>query len=776
MNTIQIQTWEEPLSSREIEIIGLISEGLSNREIAQKLHLSIETIKWYNKQIFKKLSVANRTQAVKKANELALLQPPADPTVAEGSLRLSNLPAQLTSYVGRKKEISEIQQLLKSSRLVVLTGPGGIGKTRLALEVAGELLGNYRDGIWSVELATISEPSLVLNTIAKVLKVSTSSGTPLKDLLKRFLSRKHLLLFIDNFEHLLEAAPLVGELLAAAPKVSVLVTSREPLKVYGEQEYTVQPLSLPITPQDETTDALLAYEAISLFIQRAQAARPGLVIDEEQLFAVARICARLDGLPLAIELAAQQVKIYPPSTVALRLEESLDALPCGPRDLPARQRSLQATMDWSYNLLREDEKTTFTRLSVFCGGGTLEAIDHICGRGLGGNVIEALTSLVDKNLVIPREGPDGELRFKLLQTIREYNRERLVNNKEAQELHRLHAAFFTGLAEEASKEIRGKKNVYWFKRLRAENDNLRAVLAWSFRGGDPIFGMRLIAALNYHWSYNGFYTEGHHWFELGLEKAEFASPELHAGMLQTAGQLAYYHGGDILRSQDFFSQALALFQQLGDERNAAWCLIYLNIIGVDYPDKIHQYIEKGLDNLAVIREMDDKPGMALALNILGELARIEGDYEAAKRYYEECLEISIETGERIREGMQYGNLGFIAYHNEEYQLAEQLIKQGLVIFKDLDINYQLATSFSCLAGPTAELGRPQRAARLLGAANAQMETLGSDHHPADQGEIRLFLDTIRDRLGEKEFQEAWREGQRMTIQEAVAYALEEENK
>ena len=348
--------WKESFSLREIEVLGLIADGLTNREISQKLYLSTETVKWYNKQIFPKLGVSNRTQAVKKAVELELLIPDKTSQVAVKPRLLSNLPAQLTSYIGRKVEIAEIKELLMEHRLVVLTGPGGTGKTRLALQVAGELPGNYRDGVWLVELASINNPAQVLNAIANVLSLSESNKMSLVSVLKHYLRNKHLLLLIDNFEHLLDAASLVGDLLAGAPGVTILATSRERLHLYGEQEYPVHPLGLPDIQRPEPTEQLLNYDAIKLFIDRARAAKPGFILGEDQIPAVVRICKLLDGLPLAIELSAPLVKVFMPSVIAERLEASLDALPGGPRDAPARQRTLRATLDWSYNLLQEDEK------------------------------------------------------------------------------------------------------------------------------------------------------------------------------------------------------------------------------------------------------------------------------------------------------------------------------------------------------------------------------------------------------------------------------------
>ena len=415
MSGNDISNWVEPLNPRELEVVGLISEGLSNSEIAKSLHLSIDTVKWYNKQLFSKLGVKNRTQAAKEFKKLDLLQAESDINKPGISQWLSNLPAQLTSYIGRENEISEIKELLRHNRLVTLTGSGGSGKTRLALKVADDLLEYYRDGIWLVELAVETEPERIPHVIANALKVLGRRESASIDGLKQYLSSKHLMLIFDNFEHLLEAAPMVGELLASCPKLTILTTSREKLHAYGEQEYPVHPLNLPLASKSESIEELLKYEAIKLFVDRARAAKPDFRLDDDQMRAVVRICELLDGLPLAIELCAPQVKIYSPEGIVDRLEASLDFLTEGPRDLPARQRTLQATLEWSYNLLSEDESVLFTRLAVFKGGGILDAIEKVCGEDIAGKVTNILFSLLDKNLVVSREGPDGEIHWEMEQ-------------------------------------------------------------------------------------------------------------------------------------------------------------------------------------------------------------------------------------------------------------------------------------------------------------------------------------------------------------------------
>jgi len=765
-------TWMERFSERETEILRLMSDGLSNREIGDTLALSRETVKWYNKQIFSKLGVTSRTRAAAAAAEYGLLKWPEPPGMDQGVVRRSNLPAQVTSYVGRTREIAEVKQLLKTSRLVVLTGAGGTGKTRLALQVAGELQGHYREGVWLAELATISQAQLVAGAISRVFDLDVPGDAPLVDVLKRFLAPKHVLLLLDNLEHLLDAAPLVGELLAAAPQLTVMATSRERLHVYGEHEYSVQPLQLPDLGPTSSAESLIDNEAVDLFIQRARAARPTLILDRDQVSATARICVRLDGLPLAIELAASQARIYPPSVLAERLEGSLQALPSGPRDMPARQRTLRATLEWSHQMLREDEQTLFARLSVFRGGATLESIEQVCGHGLSGPAAEALSSLVEKNLVLVREPRHGDLRFAMLEIIREYAAEQSALRGEVERTHSLHAAYFTELAEQACREFRTSRNRYWMGRLRAENDNLRSALGWSLQGGETIFGVRMAAALRDHWHYNGFAAEGRRWADLALEHSAGVADTVRAGALATAGDLAYMHS-DLERARTLHGQALTLYREAGNERQVAWCMASGSVTYMRSSDEIRQGLALAQEALNRFHELGDRPGTAWALNLLGELARMDGDFAAAKRYYEECLETVKETGESVREAIQYENLGVVAYHQSEPELAARLIKQGLALFRELGTTYGRATALGSLAGPMAALGQHRRAALLLGASAAQMELIGVDQQPADQPEIRLFRESVSRALSEDDFQTAWQAGRRMTIQEAVSYALSE---
>src|SRR3712207_5734721 len=395
----------------------------------------------------------------------------------------NNLPLQPTPLIGREKEVAEVCERLSRSevRLLTLTGAGGTGKTRLGLHAAAELTGEFEDGVFFVSLAAIRDPQLVVPAVARMLGVKEAGGQPLLESLEYYLDEKHILLMVDNFEQVLEAAPMVTELLSTAPNLKVLATSRIPLRLYGEHEYSVPPLALPDPRRSPSVERLTQYEAVRLFVERAQAAKADFSETNENAPAVAEICYRLDGLPLAIELAAARIKVLSPQKMLERLGNRLKLLTGGARDLPERQRTLRSTIEWSYGLLGEGEKVFFARLSVFAGGRTLEAIEAICDAesDLPVDVLDGLGSLVDKNLLKQEEGVGREPRFVMLETIHEYAREKLQESEEGEDIRRLHAEYFLALAEEADPGLEeGAQQAVWVERLEEEHDNIRAALSW----------------------------------------------------------------------------------------------------------------------------------------------------------------------------------------------------------------------------------------------------------------------------------------------------------
>src|SRR5687767_2573926 len=423
----------------------------------------------------------------------------------------NNLPLQPTPLIGREKEVAEVCDLLggEATHLLTLTGPGGIGKTRLALQAAADLLDDFSDGTFFVPLATLTEAELFLPAVAETLGVRETGEQPLKEILKDYLGERRLLLVLDNFEQVLGAAPAVTELLAVAPGLKVLATSRAPLGLYGEHEFPVPPLTLPDLERPPPLERLTQYEAVGLFVERAQALKPDFKVTNESAPAVAEICVRLDGLPLAIELAAARIKMLPPRAMLQRLTSRLKLLTGGARDLPERQRTLKATIEWSFALLDEGEQVLFRRLAVFSGGRTLEAIEAICDAegDLPVDTFEGVSSLLDKSLLGQEEGPGEEPRFVMLETVHEFAREKLQGSGEAEQIKRVHAQYFLTLAEEAHPELLGANQLQWLEKLEAEHDNMRAALSWALEGKEVEVALRLGGALSWFWSMRGYYGE-----------------------------------------------------------------------------------------------------------------------------------------------------------------------------------------------------------------------------------------------------------------------------
>jgi predicted ATPase/DNA-binding CsgD family transcriptional regulator len=758
----------EPLTEREQQILARLSAGLSDHQIAVELFLSVNTVKWYNRQIYAKLGVASRAQATAHPDLLQLLEDDGAGPQRPGH----NLPAQTTPFIGRRREIEEVQHLLHAARLLTLTGTGGTGKTRLALQVAAQIASEFPDGVYFVDLAPLSNHALVANAIAGALGVFENPAEVLPDTLKRALAQRRLLLLIDNFEHVMSAAPLVSEMLAASANLKVLATSRESLRLAGEQEYFVPPLSLPGAGAVSVSN-LNDSEAVSLFVRRAQMTQPHFAMNDDNASAIARICARLDGLPLAIELAAARCKLLTPGALAERLEETgdtspLDILASGLRDAPARHRTLRDTMVWSYNLLDEDEKTLFARLSVFRGGHSLEAIEAVCSKGLSIDVLDGLASLVDKSLVQQKEAVTGEPRFVLLEMIHEYARERLEASGEAETVRSRHAGYFVALAERAEPELRLSRYAYWCQHFEVELDNLRAVLEWASGTDDVTSGVRLAGALGMFWYSKGYHVEGIRWTQLLLDRLDEAPANYHARFLLGAGRLAWMV--DLDMAARLCARGLEVSRALGDQLQTAWALAFQSYAQMREPEAAMATAES---SLALFRDMNHQPGIAQALNIIGELARISGDDVRARRAYEECLAVCEQTGEVIRMCYNYANLAYLAQHEGDHARAFALAREALELARGVVYVRDLASFVVTYAGSTAALGQLLPAARLLGASEVALERMGAFYQPADKPEMERIVEEVRVQLDDTSFNTAWAEGREMSLEEAVRYALED---
>jgi predicted ATPase/class 3 adenylate cyclase len=720
----------------------------------------------------------------------------------------NNLPLQPTPLVGREREVAEIADRARSEevRLLTLTGPGGTGKTRLALQVAADLLEEFKDGVFFVILATITDPELVASTIAGPLGIKESGDQPLEESLKAYLRDRNLLLVLDNFEQVLEGAPLVGEFLGACPKLKILATSRIPLRLYGEQEYPVPPLALPDPGVLPPLEILTQYEAVRLFVERARTVKPDFTVTNESAPAVAEICARLDGLPLAIELAAARVRLLPPQKMLQRLGNRMKLLKGGARDLPTRQQTLRGAIDWSHDLL-EEEKILFRRLSVFAGGRTLEAIEEICDPEGALDALEGLESLLEKSLLRQEEGPGGEPRFVMLETIHEYAREKLQASGEAEEIKRLHAEYFLALAKEAEPELVGPDQVEWMDRLATEHDNMRAALSWALGKGRIETALQLGSALEWFWKVRGHFVEGGRWLEKTLSADEGVPDLVRAMALCSAGYLAHVQG-DIGRSRKLVEESLELYRKLGDEEGTARSLQYLGWTTLeDDTERARRLLEESLDinrrvgnkrelamvlhalatmtvdageqergkalfeeSEALYRESGDIQGLSGSLGVQGWAALLEGDTGRARKLAVEGLELSREIRDKDMESWQQSTLGLVALEEGDTGRAWMLLVESLEVFLEIESRPGVIDSL----GDVGARGEPLRAARLWGAAEALREVTGYTMSVGDARLYEPYITAARSELGETAFRAAWEEGRAMTEEQAIALALENE--
>ncbi|HET6648095.1 MAG TPA: tetratricopeptide repeat protein [Pyrinomonadaceae bacterium] len=627
----------------------------------------------------------------------------------------NNLPSQLTSLIGRNEELAEIERLLRQThlRLLTLTGSGGTGKTRLALEVAAGLLRHFAHGVFFVDLAPVSDPVLVVSAIAQTLGITEASEN-LVGALKRHLRDKEVLLLLDNFEQLLTAAPLVTELLATCHQLKVLVTSRALLHLHGEYEFPVQPLGVPDTASSQSVEALLEYASIVLFTQRARAVKPDLEIKIETAQIVAEICTRLDGLPLAIELAAAQVKVLPPRAMLARLDNRLKLLIGGACDLPARQQTMRSTIAWSYDLLDEPEKKLFRRLAVFVGGFTLEAAEVVCNIAAENriDILQSVAALTNKSLLRQTEQPDGEPRFMILETIREYAFEQLEASEETSTVRRQHANFFLELIERVEPELSGANQGIWLDRLETEHGNLRAALLWARENEEVEVGSRIAGALGRFWLMHSYLSEGRE------RLAEFlaltgpdARPETRAKLLTSAATLAQ-NQGDYTAARSLFDESLAIWQEIGNKERIAASLTSLGWIAwrqSDYP-AARALSQEGL---VLNRKLGNKQGIAHSLNNLGFVAHHEGDYATARCFHEESLSLRRELGDKRGIAFAQANLGWAIHKLGDYEQAANLLEEARALFKHLGDKQLFAFSSNILADVVQDQGHDRQAKTLL---------------------------------------------------------------
>jgi predicted ATPase/Tfp pilus assembly protein PilF len=675
-----------------------------------------EELKSIVDQALKKDSTIRYQSAVQVLADLKRLH--AAPETLLSSLSKSNaaipnnLPSQLTSFIGREREIGEVKALLSTVRLVTLTGPGGTGKTRLSLQVAANMLNDFENGVFFVALASISDPGLVASSIAQTLGVKDFGGRPIFESLKDFLQEKQTLLLLDNFEHVVAAATFVTELLTGCPKLKVLVTSQEPLRVRGEYQFSVPPLTLPEPKRLPPIESLSQYEAVALFIQRALPVKPDFVLTNENAPAVAKICIRLDGLPLAVELAAARIKLLPPHAILEKLEHRFKLLTGGPRDLPARQQTLRGAIEWSYALLDEEEKRLLRRLSVFMAGCTIAAAETVCNAAadLNVEVLDGLASLVDKSLLRQMEQQDGEPRFIMLETIREFGLECLIASGEMEAFRQAHRDFFLKFLEEAESQLTGLQQKKWLESLDQEHDNLRAAFDWSLKNnGDLEVGLRLGAALWRFWLMRAYLNEGRERLANLIAKVKpSVRTEMRAKVLTGAGILSQ-NQADYTAACSFFEESLALYRELGNKQGIATSLNNLGWIAWRLGDYAAARTLSE-ESLALHQELGDNRGIATSLNNLGIVAHHQGDYISARSFHLESLALRRELGDKRNVAFSLSNLGWTLQKQGDYAQALAMHEEALALLQELGDKQLIAMTLRIqadLAHDQGDFGRAQ---------------------------------------------------------------------
>jgi predicted ATPase len=745
--------------------------------------------------------------------ETALADAQTDQELSASSV--TNVPIPRNPLIGRELELDLACRLLqrKDVALVTLTGPAGTGKSRLAIQVALELREQFDDGVYMVGLEAIRDPLLVIPAIAKALNIPEVGGkASLEERLNAYLNAKKMLLLLDNFEQVLPAAPQVAGLLEVCPMVKMLVTSRASLHLRAEKELPIPPLKVPPFMEVPGLQPLSQYSAVELFIQRCQAVKPDFKVTSENAPAVAEICQRLDGLPLAIELAAARIKLLTPQALLARLNKRFDVLRGGTKDLPVRQQTMYGAIDWSYSLLDDYDQRLFSRLAVFSGGWTVDAAVAVCdleGKGRA-EILDRLEELVDNNLFQPGEEKCGENRLKMLESIRDFAMEHLYLSGEAEMVQARYVDYFLSFAEQAEEGLQGAAQHAWHEQIDAELDNLQGVMDWSIHNKANDVTLRITTAIWRFWYTHGFWSDGFRWLKAGLDGNPNLPVELRAKALTQAGWY-YRYLGEFSESMAALQESLALWKQTDNLKGLAMALNNMgaSILRKGDVEGSRRYIER---SLKISRQQRDRTGTFLALELLGHAATKLGNGEQAVRYYKEALQLAEEANDddevakllcnlgdeyvnqgnfplaedyfnrsaeickkqmnRIVGSYVSGNRSIIALKMGNYPQAYAMLVETVKVLKELGDKENAVLCLEPFAYIARELGNPTRAARLFGASETMRKNIGMTRAQLIQDDFDKHTSELVKQLGEEKFNEAWVEGSKMTLEQAVAFAVE----
>jgi predicted ATPase/DNA-binding XRE family transcriptional regulator len=750
--------------------------GLTQEELATRAGLTAKAVSILERGLRKRpyphtvrsLADALGLSEADRASLLAAVPGRGGVTSPDARAPVFALPVPLATLVGREREIGEIDGLLGegSLRLLTLTGAGGIGKTSLGVQAAKSAAKRFPDGVAFVALAPLGDASLVMPTVSQVLGLRAAADVPSLEAVREYLRDKGFLLLLDNFEHVVEAAPEVADLLGPCPGLTVLATSRVSLRVRGEREYPVSSLAVSDPSLSLGAEEVAATPAVRLFVERARAVVPSFELTEANAAAVAAICWRLDGLPLAIELAAAQSRFLGPTALLARLDRALEA--GGARDLPERQRTMRNTIDWSHDLLSRPERRLFERLSVFAGGFTLEAAEEV-GAFAAGDVSMLLGDLVEQSLVVAEEDSESGMRYRMLEPIRHYAAERLGEGGEETEIRRRHALWYTWFAERADAELAGPDQGGWLDRLEAEHDNLRAALRWSLDGNEPEDGLRLAAALWRMWNARGYMREGRDWLEKALSSADDGPSAARAKALNVAGAIAYQQG-DVGAARELFEKSIGVSRKLGDEGyfSRTACNLANIMLDLGEYDRARDLFEQCL---LIDRKLGEKSRLAYSLGGLADVYYSTGDLDKSADYYGRSLRLHRELDDRRSVALTLHNMGEISLKQDGPNAAENLYRESLEMAREIDDKWLIVQMLPGLASLVARQGHQERAVSVLAAADALRREIGFEFQADALANQERTIEQARNALPAIRFETAQRKGNAMSLEEVANYVL-----